>query len=498
MFKLFKATAIVSIATMTTILVGVVRAKFTAVTLGPSGVGIFSQAFNFQQLAITVSSLSMGLGIAKYVAEYHSRKEDENVKGTIVCAFTLQLLVSLLSILAIALFPRLFSRMLFSSGEYGGLIFIVSIGTLFFVMAGTIEAIMFGFGSYKVFAKGRGFSGLLSLLPLFVFVYTMGTKGAFLYLAASGVITFLVYIYLFRKYIPGEALSGLFKKGMITRIKSDISRLGRNLLTYGGVSFVTGILSLANVILLRSMLIRYFGPEANGYYQVVFSLSAYYIAFFTNGLWAYFFAKISSVQDTKGYCDEMNGAIRFCVFGMVPAIVGLFLLRDSVIHLIFSKEFLMAKALFPGQLLGDLFFIIFYIMGTSLLGRARLKIYLLFNILYTVSFITAFFLFKDLAGIAAITTAYCLTNIFLTLAIVYYHISRMELTIYPHNIRLFVSGAVLCSAILWIDTSIAVSIFIKGGLLAAWLIFMSSKAERGKMFGLVVNKLGIVYGGKNG
>ena len=119
MFKLFKATTIVSVATVTCVIVGIIRAKFTAVTLGPAGVGILSQALNFQQLSMTITSFSMGLGITKYVSKYNAQENNSSVEGLITCAFSMQILASLIYILFVIAFSGTLSRLLFADSSYG-------------------------------------------------------------------------------------------------------------------------------------------------------------------------------------------------------------------------------------------------------------------------------------------------------------------------------------------------------------------------------------------
>jgi len=157
MLKLFKVTTITSIATLTYIMVGVIRAKFTALTLGPSGVGIFSQALNFQQLIITISSLSIGLGVTKYVSKYSTQDDISKTSGLISCAFWMQVIASLALVMFTLLFSGAFSKLLFSREGYGLYIFIATIGIPFFVLASTGESVLFGFGNYKAFTKARSF-----------------------------------------------------------------------------------------------------------------------------------------------------------------------------------------------------------------------------------------------------------------------------------------------------------------------------------------------------
>ncbi len=171
MLKLLKATTIVSIVTIANVIVGVIRAKFTAVTLGPSGVGIFSQAFNFQQLVITISSLSIGLGITKYVAEYDAQNKQSEMEGVISCASKMQIIASAVLVLLVCIFSGILSEFLFSSRGYGVFLIALSFGVLFFVLASAMEAVLLGLGNYRAFAKGRSLSSTLSLPPIFFLLY---------------------------------------------------------------------------------------------------------------------------------------------------------------------------------------------------------------------------------------------------------------------------------------------------------------------------------------
>ena len=66
MKKLYKATAVMGIATVVAIMTGFIRAKLGALLLGPSGVGLFSQAMTFVQSGETICGLGIGVGITRY------------------------------------------------------------------------------------------------------------------------------------------------------------------------------------------------------------------------------------------------------------------------------------------------------------------------------------------------------------------------------------------------------------------------------------------------
>jgi len=494
-FKMFKATAIVSLATVINIIVGIVRAKFTAVNLGPAGVGIFAQALNFQQLIITVTSLSIGVGIIKYISKYHAQGEALKIEGIISSAVWMQLMISLASIVFIAAFSILLSGFLFSNKAYWPYLIILSIGIPFSVLASTGESIMFGFGSFKAFTKARGLSAILSLIPLFFFIRIMSIKGSFIYLAVASIITFFIYAYLLYKNIPNGLAQKMLKiLFAISPLKGNLKKFGRDLLTYGGASFIAGILNLITIVSLRSFLIRFFGAEANGYYQVVFALSSYHLMFFTNGLWSYFYPNASAIDNMRHYSVELNQTMRFCIFGIIPFIAGIFLFKYAIVHMLFSSKFIYSTGLFSTQLFGDLFFIMLYIMGTSLLASTRLKAYLVSSILYCASSLGFFLLLKDTAGLKAITISYILANIISFAFLLYYHIKNLDFKLYTRNLKLLVSGIIVSAIILFMGVDNFVVYGLKIVLLILWVLLFSTNSEKKTVMNFIRKRSGIIFG----
>ena len=494
MHKLFKVTAAVSIVTITTCIAGLVRAKFTAITLGPGGVGIFSQAFNFQQLAITIASLNIGLGIAKYVAQYKAENDLSKVKDTILAAFAMQGMATLGMIVLMIAFLSPLSKFLFSSYEYRALLLFLSISVMSFVAVSTMEAALFGFGNYQAFAKCRSYANLLQLIPLFIFIYTMKVRGGFLYLAVSGVISFIVYYCIFRKNVPEDIVKKIFSLKEILNISDSVKKIARDMLLYAGVISITSIIGLISIVFLRSMLIRYFGPDANGYYQVVFSLSAYHIALFTNGLWSYSYAKLSTMTDPTAYAVEVNHTMRFCILGIMPIIVILFLLRDVMINMVFSNKFIYARELFPTQLFGDLFFMLFYVMSLSLLASSRLRAYLAFGLFSSAFMITAFLLLREVLGMRAITVSYLAANAVSLFAIILYHIKKMQFTLYARNLKLFISALCLCGVVLFTGGDNLPMAAVKVILLCGWLGILTTASEKKKAWDAVISRTRILRG----
>jgi len=478
--KIAKATIAVSPITISNMIAGFIRAKFTAVFLGTGGVGLFSQAYNFFNFFIVLASLGMRLGITKYVAKYNSEKDEERVAETISHAVGMQLAVCLLALVAIAAFSSYFSRYIFASGSYAIPVLIMSLGLPFVVLAGTFESALIGLGNYKGFARGRVFVTALSLIPLFIFILVMKVKGTFWYIVAAALINFSVFYYLMFRYAPRTVFSRIFAFKRMFGGNGERKRVAGMLLTYGGASFITGGLGLFCVVFMRTLLIKYFGLEANGLYQVVFAVSSYYLALFTNGLWSYYYPRASAISDEKESAREMNTTIRFCILGVVPFAAGIYLLRYAVIRILFSSKFLPSAELFSAQLFGDYFLLLFYLFGISLLAREKIKVYIVFALLYSISFVGLFMLLAPHAGLKAMPLAYLMSNVLGSVAMGIYHTRCMRIKISRRNIMLFFATVFMLSIIFFIGGSGPLMFLSKSVFLISCFIFLMTKEEKDK------------------
>jgi len=488
MKNIFKATTTVGIATVVTMFAGVLRSKFTAVTIGPAGVGIFSQAVTFFQLATTVTTLCIQLGMTRYIAKYNAEGDEESLRGVLSATAGLQLFASLLLASVIIAFSAPLGKLVFSSGAYAPLIAVAAVGIPLSTLAITFETTLIGFGDYKSFTKGRVAVGIASLVILCISIYTMRIRGGFIYLLLNACCAFLVFLFLLIRHIPGDLLrkAAVFKKSLIHQYK----RAAGALLSYGGVSFVTTSLNLFSIVLLRSMLIRHFGAQGNGLYQVVFALSAYYLPFFTNGLWTYFYPKVSSLKESsRRYSVEVNHAIRFCLLGITPAVIAIFLAKKIFIRLIFSQSFLMAEQLFSTQLIGDVFYLLYYLLGTSLLATTRLKTYLFVGIANSLFLFVAFFLLRPAFGLQAITMAYLFSNMLCFLYFLGYHFTAMKVTLYMRNVILCVSSLLLIVLCLFWHTAGTLGFIWKAALVPVWCMLILTRGEKKRALSYMRRKL---------
>jgi len=476
MKKLYKTTAVMGSATVFGIIIGLVRAKFTAVFLGPVGVGIFSQAMTFFQSAETICGLGIGMGITKYVSEKWQKQDYAGVRDVIHTSFVMQAIGFSLFLLASLVFSRHISQFVFSSPAYAPYISIISCAVILAVAMVVLESSLLGIRRPEIFSKARIIYYTCGLIVFIGLISTMGLKGGFWYIIVYALISFGTVFAFTHRCLKSQGVS-LFPK--MTDIRAiPFAAYSRKLFSYGFVTLVTSAVTWVTILYIRSTLIKNQGADANGFYQVIFAITNYYTPFFTNALWGHVFPKISATGDERKISIEFNAALRFVIIFLTPSLAILFLFRKVFVILLLSAEFLPSLKLFPLYLLGGFFFVAYYLLSVMLLACKRLNVYFIANVSISILYAVLSTLFMDRFGVVAIAIAYAITNVLGVITVFSYQYYFMGLRIRAENIRIFILGiAMLCIVFFMPYDNVIISV-VKGGLVLLWFLLVFGKREK--------------------
>ncbi len=109
------------------VFLGLLRSKILAATLGPFGVGIFSQANAFFTLLQGFFILGLGGSLTKMIAETRAREDYDGLNQTILTVLLAYGLLGLLFVILSAVFAEPLARFAFNSAAYWSYIIIVGL-----------------------------------------------------------------------------------------------------------------------------------------------------------------------------------------------------------------------------------------------------------------------------------------------------------------------------------------------------------------------------------
>src|SRR5690606_6889300 len=123
---------------------------------------------------------------------------------------------------------------------------------------------------------------------------------------------------------------------------------------------------------VRQYALDQFGFHLTGLWQSVVKISDSYMSLFISTVGVVFYPQVSAlVFDT----DQLRKYIKDVLYIVIPVTAGglilIYIFREPVLHILFSKEFTPAHHLIRFQLVGDFFGVISYLLIYIVSAQAR-------------------------------------------------------------------------------------------------------------------------------
>ena len=369
--------------------------KILAVYVGPAGYAALGQFQNAVQMITTFASGAINTGVTKYTAEYY---EDEarqhNVWRT---AGTIALAGSLVTAVLISLFNRPLAAWFLKDENYGSVFLWFAATLLLFTFNTLLLAILNGKKEIGRYVLANIASSIFALTVTGLMAVKFGLYGALVALAIYQSITFFI-TFLICYNAPWFKIRYLF--GGIE--KQTAFNLGK----YAAMALTSAICVPISHILVRDHLGVNFGWSAAGYWEAMWRLSAAYLMLITTTLGVYYLPRLSELKDSNDIKMEIIQGYKIIL--PVAALSGLiiYLLRDFIIGVLFTKEFAPMRILFGWQMLGDSLKIGSWILAYLMVGKAMFKIFIFSEIVFASGFVVLTWVLTDLIGLEGVAVAH--------------------------------------------------------------------------------------------
>lgn len=483
MKKILKITSIMGIGTCVKILAGLVRAKFLAWQLGPAGMGIVGQATMYWTYAIQLCSLNIGIGITKEVSESAARGDGERVSRTVNTGYTMQLLASVVFIVAVIPFSLPLSRFVFSDQRYWPYFAGITLVTPFAVfLTGIADPVLYGLRKVPVVTKLVIWYTLLGLGLLIALVSFFKTEGMLTQILIVSVAGCALAYYAVRK---NAALAPRPDPAILK--ERPFRATARGLFEYGFISFIPANVGMFVMLYLRGLFMKQYGVEANGFFQVSYAVSAYYLPFVTNALWGHFYPEMCSLREKEDINRELNQFVRFAIFAAAAIAAGAIIFRRYIILVLFSHRFMEAYDLLAIQAVGDIFLVLFSMFSTALMARRKFAGVLLISTAgYNALLCATYLIMARVPHVdyRSLNLAIAVSNAVIVAAHMIYARIDTGFTVTAKNVSLAVKTAVFVGILLIVPDNTVAAVAGKIALAAAWLALSVTRDEAAHGFDL--------------
>lgn len=371
--------------------------KILAIYVGPSGYAALGQFQNAVQMITTLASGAINTGVVKYTAEYYD--DEEKQRQVWRTAGTIAVLGSVIIGIGVAVFSKQIAQWFLQDESYNTVFIWFSVTLVFFIFNTLLLAILNGKKEIHRYIIANIAGSLFALAVTSVLAVQFGLHGALTALAIHPSFAFVITLYLCYKadWFKFSYLFGRLDKQVVL-----------NLSKYTAMALTSAACVPVSHILIRTHLADTLGMDAAGYWEAMWRLSAAYLMLVTTTLSLYYLPKLSELKDPKEIKAEILQGYKIIL--PVAAACGLviYLLRDFIIGVLFTSDFIPMRDLFAWQMVGDTLKIGSWILAYLMLGKAMMKLFIASEIVFAAGFYGWTYFLTGMYGLEGATIAHAI------------------------------------------------------------------------------------------
>jgi antigen flippase len=358
--QILKSSSIIGGAQAINYIIGLVRMKFVAVLLGPSGVGLVGLYVSVIGLVQTFAQLGINESGVREVAVAAGSGDDKKIAQTVAvlrraCWFTGLFGWALAVTLAWPL-----SQWTFGSTEHAWALAVLGSVVLLELVAGGQKALLQGVRRIGDLARLQVATALLTTVVAVVVYWWMRERGIVTVIVLTSVIQLLCSWWIVRRIkLPPVAIGWR----ETWRHASSLLKLGSAFM-YGAI--LTSVVGLA----IRALIVRDLGLDAAGIYQAAWALSGMFGGFVLQAMATDFYPRLSALaHDNSGITRLVNEQIEIGLLLALPGVIAAISLSPLLLDIFYSSKFASGNALMPWFVLGVLGQVVSWPMGMILQAK---------------------------------------------------------------------------------------------------------------------------------
>ncbi len=403
--KLLKTSLINGIAVAVKMAALLIINKILAFSIGPTDYALLGQFQNVMQLVNALASGSINSGVTKYTAEYHA--DEEKLKLVWKTAGMIAILSSLLVGLIVFIYKNELAVLFLNDKNLGFVFGWCAIALIFFVVNTLMLAMLNGKKEINFYVISNIIGSIFTVAAVVLMVNKWGLNGALISLAVYQSLSFFITLALCcrTKWFKVRYLYGLIDNDMALK-----------LLKYGIMALTTAICVPVTQVVAREYIGGLLGWNFAGYWEAMTRFSSAYLMFITSTLAVYYLPRISELKLVGEIHKEVVSVYKLFLPIVLISSALIYIFRNEIIELLFSKEFLGMSDLFGWQVVGDALKICAWIISYMMLSKSMVKTYILTEIIFSFVFVLLFYVCVDKYGFVGASIAHALNYVAYLLA----------------------------------------------------------------------------------
>lgn len=386
--------------------------KVLAINVGPAGLAILGQLSNVINIFQSIASAGVSLGVTKYVAEFEN---DSMLQRRVVNnAFKLVLFFSLVTTVVIFFSYKLIGRFLFNSEQFDLVLLASAVSIIFFSFNTIILSVLNGFKLFKIYVKISMLSSLTNLIITVLFVLAWGLTGALYAMAVMPIFLFFIALIYVKKFdwLGFKFVSYKFDSTIVKKL-SSFSLMAVNNTIVGSVA----------QIFIRFMIIKKITVEEAGFWDSMLKISSAYMLLITTSIQIYFLPTLSAIKEPHLLWKMISKVNKIIIPTVIFCLAILYLFRQQVVLVLFSKEFLPITDFFMLQIIGDIIKIASWSFAYLMYAKAMTKELIVSDNIFTLTYLIGVYFSVDYLHLEGVYVSNIINNL-VYLVFIYFFIKK--------------------------------------------------------------------------
>ncbi len=329
--EIMKATSIFGGVQLFQIIIAVIRSKFIAIILGPTGMGIsglFTSAIGFIS---GISNFGLETSAVKDISAANNCNDENRITIIISVFRKLVWVTGLLGALLTLIFSQIISQITFGNKTYTLSFIFLSVTLLLNQLSSGNIVILRGLRKIAYIAKSSFYGSIIGLMTTIPLYYYYGVDG----IVPSIIITALASLILTRYFS---------KKIKFQTVKIGIPLIiaeGKDMLKMGFMISLTGLMTIVTSYIVRIFISNYGSISDVGIYTAGFAILNTYVGMVFSAMATDYYPRLSSLYNNDIECNKaINQQSEIAILILSPILIVFVFLLKFIILLLYSQEFL--------------------------------------------------------------------------------------------------------------------------------------------------------------
>lgn len=352
---------------MLKILVGIISAKFVAIFLGTTGIGLVGLLQNTLAIISSITGFGINISGVRMVTLANAEENHQEFSKTVLVLKRASITTGILGVFLTLILAKPLSIWTFGSAEYTNWFLVLSINFIFSSLAINKMALLQGTRSMKEIAVSTVVYAVLVTAVTLPIYYFFKMEGIVAVLILTAVLNYVVNWFFARKISVVPVSVGF---------KETISR-SKEMIQLGFLLSINVIFGQITAYLLKLYFnFQHATESVLGLYVVATTLLLTYVGMVFSAMSTDFYPRLTQVQTDNNKVKEMvNDQIEVALLLLTPLVVIFYFLAPFLITILYSVDFFGVVLILKWALLAIIIKAIIWPLAFIILAKGEKKLY---------------------------------------------------------------------------------------------------------------------------